>query len=101
MSLMQTENASSSALWAPDRIRSPKGWLVEPLEEGVALEEASHEQRGLGAHAEDDLVGLMLAAPRLPSPAHLLNPHQDAPGRVTAFRLAFVGADNYLRGVVT
>jgi hypothetical protein len=71
MSLMQTENASSSALWAPDRIRSPKGWLVEPLEEGVALEEASHEQRGLGAHAEDDLVGLMLAAPRLPSPAHL------------------------------
>ena len=30
----------------------------------------------------------------------LLNPHRDAPGRVTAFRLAFVGADNYLRGVV-
>ena len=29
--------------------------------------------------------------------AHLLNPHRDAPGRVTAFRLAFVGADNYLR----
>lgn len=77
-----------------------EGWVVEPLEEGVALEDASHEQRGLGAHAEDDLVGLMLAAPRLPSPAHLLNPRRDAPGRVTAFRLAFVGADNYLRGVV-
>lgn len=46
------------------------------------------------------LSGLMLAAPRLPSPAHLLNPRRDAPGRVTAFRLAFVGADNYLRGVV-
>lgn len=74
-----------------------EGWVVEPLEEGVALEDASHEQRGLGAHAEDDLVGLMLAAPRLPSPAHLLNPRRDAPGRVTAFRLAFVGADNYLR----
>jgi hypothetical protein len=46
MSLMQTENASSSALWAPDRIRSPKGWVVEPLEEGVALEEASHDSVG-------------------------------------------------------
>lgn len=49
-------------------------WVVELREEGVALEDASHEQRGLGAHAEDDLVGLMLAAPRLPSPAHLLTP---------------------------
>ena len=46
MSLMQAENASSSALWAPDRIRSPKGWVVEPLEEGVAFEEASHDSVG-------------------------------------------------------
>ena len=95
MSLMQTENASSSALWAPDRIRSPKGWVVEPLEEGVALEDASHEQRGLGAHAED--AARSAAAPLAGT---RLNPHRDAPGRVTAFRLAFVGADNYLRGVV-
>jgi hypothetical protein len=39
----------------------PEGRVVEPFQERVALENASHEQRQFGAHAEDHLARSVLS----------------------------------------